>query len=145
MPGQEWLDWLGERGRRGGIYQRIMAGEEEGRLMGGPPSPSPPLPQLAQDGQGRRLELVAAFDTPDGVQVGRALPRRVLDEPRAGFLLPDQPPAGLQFWLEAVRERLEVMCVVTGITFHPFGQRAQCPVGFLRPLLQLRSEERRVG
>src|ERR1039458_1189543 len=105
MPGQERLDWLGERGRRGDIDQRIMADDEERRFISSDRFPFPPLPQLAQDGQGRRLELVAAFDTPDGVQVGRALPRRVLDEPRAGFLLPDQPPAGLQFWLEAVRDR----------------------------------------
>ena len=83
VPRQEWLNRLGERGRSGNPDQRIVAQDEERRLVGGDRFLFPPLPQLAQDGQGRRFQQVAAFDAPDGVQIRQVLPRRVLDELRA--------------------------------------------------------------
>ena len=54
--------------------------------------------------------------------------------------MPGQPPSGLQFRLQAVGERLQVMRIVPGVAFHPLRQRAHRPVGFLRALLQLDAE-----
>src|ERR1017187_10829307 len=52
VPRQEWLNRLGERGRSGNPDERIVAQDEERRLVGGGRFLFPPLPQLAQDGPG---------------------------------------------------------------------------------------------
>ena len=84
-----------------------------------------------------RLSSVAAFNAPDGVQIRRAQPRRIVNEPGAGFLLPGEPVLLLEFRLQLVRERLKVMRVVARVTLHALGERPPRPVGFLRPFLQL--------
>jgi len=59
-----------------------------------------------------------------------------VNEPVAGFLMPDKAAFLLEFKLQLVGERLEIMRVIAGIFFHPLGERTARPVGFLRTFVQ---------
>jgi hypothetical protein len=47
----------------------------------------------------------------------------------------------LEFKLQPVRERFQIMRVVARVNFHPFGQRTPRPVGLLRTFVQLHAEK----
>ena len=55
--------------------------------------------------------------------------------------MPGKAPLGFQLKLQLVRQRLQIMCVVARVNFHPLRQRSPRPVGFLRTLVQLHAKE----
>src|SRR5262245_48275734 len=80
---------------------------------------------------------MAPFNPPDGVQVGGSVLRRIKDKACTSFLMPSQAPFALQILAELVRQRLEIVGVISRVTFHALSQRSQRPVRLLWTFLQL--------
>ena len=142
MPGQEAARWAAIAAPRRQCSTRASwLRTKNGGLFAATASASRHRHSSRRIASAGPSQQVAAFDAPDGIHVGRRVARvqSAMSRAQDSWCQASRPLA-CQFGLEAVGERLEVTRVVAGITFHPLGQRAQRPVGLLRPLLQLHAQ-----
>src|SRR5438309_761664 len=139
MPRQQWLDRTMRGSRRGNIDKRLVAEDEERRLVCANSLGFAPFPELAQNGERRPAKQMAAFDAPDGVPIGLAFASGFGDQPRAGLFVPIEAAPGLQLSSQLIGDGLEMVSIIPRVAFHALGERTHCPVRFLGAFLEFYS------
>ena len=82
------------------MSKHIVTQDEERRAVGGDGFGFAPLPQFAENGQCWTAEGVAAFDAPNGIEIGGAETGGFVNEACAGFFVPGEAALLLEFKLE---------------------------------------------
>ena len=122
------------------INKGLVTDDEERRLVAGKGFAFAPVPEFAQDGQGRAAQEMAAFEAPDGVGVGGLPGSAIANEAGAGFLVPIEAAFGFEFFLELVGQGLQIMSIVPGVFFHLLGQGPKGPIGLLGAFFELNTQ-----
>ena len=129
------------RGDGGNLHHFFVGQNEERRAVGGDGLAFAPVPQFAQDREGRGREEGAALDAPDFIGINLWWDGALGDEPGATFLMPREPVFGGEFGAHFFFQRLEETRVVAGVFYHARRERTLRPIGFLRPFVELHAEK----